>query len=103
MIKFTPKAIEHLIEAVPPGQIVRVGVEGGGCSGMNYKLVIDTEKADEEDIKLDISEVEVYIDPYSADILRETTVHYENTLMQKGFKFINRLANATCGCGSSFR
>ena len=103
MIKFTPKAIEHLIEAVPTGQIVRVGVEGGGCSGMNYKLVIDTEKADDEDIKLDISGVEVYIDPYSADILRETTVHYENTLMQKGFKFINRLANATCGCGSSFR
>jgi len=101
MIEFTSKAITQLTEALEPGEIVRVGVQGGGCSGMNYRLVIDTE-IDEEDIKLDISEVEVYVDPYSADILRETTVHYEDTLMQKGFKFINRLANSTCGCGASF-
>ena len=103
MVKFTPKAIDHLVKALQPGEIIRVGVEGGGCSGMNYKLVIETEEIDDEDIKLDFGDVEVYIDPYSADILRETTVHYEDTLMQKGFKFINRLANATCGCGSSFR
>jgi|19_taG_2_1085344.scaffolds.fasta_scaffold130147_2 iron-sulfur cluster assembly protein len=103
MVKFTPKAIEYLVESLKPGEIVRVGVEGGGCSGMNYKLVIETEETDGEDIKLDITGVDIYIDPYSADILRETTVHYESTLMQKGFKFINRLANTTCGCGSSFR
>jgi iron-sulfur cluster assembly protein len=103
MVKFTPKAINHLVGALQPGEIIRVGVEGGGCSGMNYKLVIETEEVDDEDIKLDISEVDVYVDPYSSDILKETTVHYEDTLMQKGFKFINRLANATCGCGSSFR
>ena len=101
MVQFTPKAIRHLTEALAPGEIVRVAVQGGGCSGMNYKIVIDTE-IDEEDIKLDIADVNVYVDPYSADILRETTVHYEDTLMQKGFKFINRLANTTCGCGASF-
>jgi iron-sulfur cluster assembly protein len=102
MVNFTPKAIEYLVEALAPGEIVRVGVEGGGCSGMNYKLIIETEDADDEDVKLDVPGVDIYIDPYSADILRETTIHYESTLMQKGFKFINRLANATCGCGSSF-
>jgi iron-sulfur cluster assembly accessory protein len=81
--------------------MVRVAVQGGGCSGMSYALNIETE-FDEEDILLDIPGATVYIDPYSAEILRETSIDYVTTLQQEGFVFNNPAANTTCGCGSSF-
>ena len=81
--------------------MVRVAVQGGGCSGMNYVLNIETE-FDEEDILLDTPGTTVYIDPYSAEILQETNVDYVSTLQKKGFVFNNKRANTTCGCGSSF-
>ena len=68
---------------------------------MSYCVSIETE-IDEEDILLDIVGVKVYIDPYSADILKNTTVDYTMTLQQQGFVFNNPDANTTCGCGSSF-
>ena len=80
---------------------MRVGVVGGGCSGMSYALNIETE-IDEEDIRLDYEEVDIYLDPYSSDILKDTIVDYVVTLQQQGFKFMNPNANTTCGCGSSF-
>ena len=101
MIKFTPQAVEELAKTIDPHELVRVGVRGGGCSGMSYDLAITTE-VDEEDILLDILGVKVYIDPYSSDILKNTTVDYIFTLQHRGFKFINPDANMTCGCGSSF-
>ena len=57
---------------------------------------------DEEDILLDIPGATVYIDPYSADLLSETTVDFVKTLQREGFVFMNPRANTTCGCGSSF-
>ena len=68
---------------------------------MSYELGIETE-IDEEDILLDIVGVKVYIDPYSADILKNTAVDYAISLQQQGFTFNNPDANTTCGCGSSF-
>lgn len=101
MIKFTTAAQEHLASALEENEMVRVAVRGGGCSGMNYVLNIETDP-DEEDILLDIPGRIVYIDPYSADILKDTTVDYVTTLQQEGFVFNNPAANTTCGCGSSF-
>ena len=101
MIQFTPAAMEHLRACLDDGELARVGVQGGGCSGMNYVLDIETE-FDEEDILLDIPGVKVYIDPYSADILNQTTVDYVKSLQREGFVFMNPRANTTCGCGSSF-
>tara|TARA_R100001594_G_scaffold96135_1_gene130377 strand:+ start:149 stop:484 length:336 start_codon:yes stop_codon:yes gene_type:complete len=101
MIQFTTRAIEELGKALEPQELVRVGVRGGGCSGMSYDITITTE-IDEDDILLDIEGVKAYIDPYSADILRNTTVDYVITLQQQGFTFLNPDANTTCGCGSSF-
>tara|TARA_R110000751_G_scaffold285012_1_gene389231 strand:- start:630 stop:938 length:309 start_codon:yes stop_codon:yes gene_type:complete len=101
MISFTDAAIKQLATALGEGEMVRVAVQGGGCSGMNYVLNIETE-FDEEDILLDTPGSTVYIDPNSAEILQETSIDYVVTLQQKGFVFNNPRANTTCGCGSSF-
>ena len=101
MISFTAAAQEHLASALEEDEMVRVAVRGGGCSGMSYVLNMETDR-DEEDIILDIPGTIVYIDPYSADILSETTVDYVKTLQREGFVFMNPRANTTCGCGSSF-
>ena len=100
MIQMTPRAISELIEILEPEEVVRIAVRGGGCSGMSYCLIVETE-IDEEDILLDIPAVKVYIDPHSADILKNTTVDYAVSLQQQGFTFNNPDANTTCGCGSS--
>ena len=101
MISFTQKALAHLKTILEAEAMVRVGVVGGGCSGMSYALNIETE-IDEEDIRLDYEETNIYLDPYSSEILKDTIVEYVTTLQQKGFKFLNPRANTTCGCGSSF-
>ena len=101
MVKFTASAKEYLKEGVEEEEIVRVAVVGGGCSGFTYTLAF-TEEVDEEDIQLDIPGVKVYIDPHSADILKNTTVDYQSGLQQHGFVFRNPNANSTCGCGMSF-
>ena len=101
MLSFTEKAVTQLKSVLETGEVVRVGVVGGGCSGMSYALEIETE-VDEEDLHLDYEEVNIYIDPYSSEILKDTIVDYIVTLQQQGFKFMNPNANTTCGCGSSF-
>ena len=101
MVEFTAPAIEHLNDVVEDEEIVRVAVVGGGCSGFTYILDF-TQDVDEEDIQLDIPGVKVYIDPHSADILKNTTVDYQSGLQQHGFVFRNPDANSTCGCGMSF-
>ena len=101
MVEFTAPAIKHLNDVVEDEEIIRVAVVGGGCSGFTYILDF-TEDVDEEDIQLDIPGVRVYIDPHSADILKNTTVDYQSGLQQQGFVFRNPDANSTCGCGMSF-
>jgi iron-sulfur cluster assembly protein len=101
MIEFTTAGVEYLNECVEEGEIVRVAVVGGGCSGFTYTIAF-TEEIDEEDIQLDIPGVKVYIDPHSADILKNTTVDYKSSLQRYGFVFMNPDANSTCGCGMSF-
>jgi len=102
MIQFTDKATKRIIKVLESDEVVRIAVQGGGCSGMSYCLNIETEEPDEEDILLDIPAVKIYIDPMSAGILKDTTVDYVATLQQEGFVFNNPSANTTCGCGSSF-
>ena len=101
MINFTDESVTHLKSVLEPGETIRVAVVGGGCSGMSYALEVETE-VDEEDIRLEYTEVDIYVDPYSSEILKDTIVDYVVTLQQQGFKFMNPNANTTCGCGSSF-
>lgn len=101
MIQFTDAAVNHLKGVLEEGDMIRVAVKGGGCSGMSYSLSIE-EEFDEEDLLVEYGEVKVYIDAHSSFILNDTTVDYVKTLQQQGFSFVNPNANTTCGCGSSF-
>ena len=101
MIAFTDTAQNQLKSVIEPPEIVRVAVQGGGCAGLSYVLHIETEM-DEEDLVFEFGHVQVCIDPYSADILEDTTVDFVKSLQREGFVFNNPKSNTTCGCGMSF-
>ena len=82
------------------GKTLRVYVEGGGCSGMQYGLVFD-EKRD-KDLVSEFFGVSVLVDPVSADYLRGAVVDYVDALTGGGFKISNPNARQSCGCGKSF-
>lgn len=83
-----------------PGVALRVGVEGGGCSGMQYTLTFDERRAD--DLAIEQDGVVVVVAPASAGVLDGLTLDYVDALSGAGFKFLNPNASRTCGCGSSF-
>jgi len=102
VIKFTEAAIKKLKEAVEPGDYVRVGVAGGGCSGLSYTIEIE-EGHKGTDVTFKTKNVDVCLDPYSNFTLKGVTVDYYETLHQSGFSFDNPDAKKTCGCGTSFK
>jgi iron-sulfur cluster assembly protein len=79
---------------------VRVGVSGGGCSGLSY--VLDFEKAPRLGDSVFGDNPKVFVDRKSLVFLRGTTLDFEGGLNGKGFVFKNPNAKASCGCGSSF-
>lgn len=83
------------------GSALRASVTGGGCSGLQYNLVLDTSQRS-GDLLVECDGVRVFVDPRSAAYLNGVTIDYVNALHGAGFKFINPNANRTCGCGSSF-
>ncbi len=83
-----------------PKMGLRVGVQGGGCSGLSYKLGFDQERAG--DHIQDVGGIKVLVDPKSDLYLEETTLDFVDGLEGRGFKFLNPQAKKTCGCGESF-
>lgn len=79
---------------------LRVAVEGGGCSGLSYKLGFDI-KTDDDDI-YDSQDLEVIVDPKHIIYLNGITIDYPDGLDARGFTFENPNASEACGCGSSF-
>jgi iron-sulfur cluster assembly accessory protein len=79
---------------------LRVFVEAGGCSGMQYGMVFDEKRAD--DLTLEFHGVSVLVDPFSANYLRGSVVDYVDSLTGGGFKISNPNARQSCGCGKSF-
>lgn len=88
-------------EAHPEGSFVRVGVEGGGCSGLMYQLKFDNEMK-EGDQTFEDNGVKVVVDKKSFLYLIGTELEYTGGLNGKGFVFKNPNASRTCGCGESF-
>jgi iron-sulfur cluster assembly protein len=85
---------------IPEAFGLRVGVKGGGCSGMSYILGFD--RGREHDMSFDLDGIPVYIDRRHGLYLMGTTVDYHDGLDARGFTFNNPNATSTCGCGSSF-
>ncbi len=106
-ITVTEKAIEHIRlamqkEGIAPDQGgLRLGVQGGGCSGLSYVIKFDTQPR-ERDRVFQYGDVRVFVDPKSFIYLHGMTLDWEETLMQRGFVFVNPNAQKSCGCGTSF-
>jgi len=104
-IFLTPNAVEAVKLAIQEegeeGDMLRVAVQGGGCSGYQYSLEFVKEER-VGDTSLTFGDVNVVIDPVSAGYLRGTVIDFVKGLHDSGFKFNNPNAKRTCGCGSSF-
>ena len=88
-------------EGLPNGSFVRVGVKGGGCSGLMYEMDFDN-KSKEGDQEFEDKGVKIVVDKKSFLYLVGTELRYSGGLNGKGFEFYNPNANRTCGCGESF-
>jgi iron-sulfur cluster assembly protein len=82
-------------------QYLRLGVESGGCSGLNYKMAFD-DKVTEQDKVYDFEGLKVVVDMRSMLYLMGMTLDYTGELLGGGFKFVNPNAKKSCGCGHSF-
>lgn len=105
-VTVTPEAIAHFKKnrerKGQPDAMLRVGVKGGGCSGLEYMMKIETE-ARETDLRVEIDGVTVLCDPKSAKFLEGSQLVYTGNLMSGGgFQFENPNAARSCGCGTSF-
>ncbi|MCX6143057.1 MAG: iron-sulfur cluster assembly accessory protein [Ignavibacteriales bacterium] len=87
--------------SIPEVHALRLGVKGGGCSGMSYVLAFD-ETPKERDTVYQMEGLTVYVDPKSQFYLSGTVLDFSGGLNGKGFVFNNPNATRTCGCGNSF-
>ncbi|MBL7901939.1 MAG: iron-sulfur cluster assembly accessory protein [Bacteroidia bacterium] len=106
MITVTENAKNHALELIkaenrPLDTFIRVGVEGGGCSGLSYKLEFDNQMK-EGDQQFEDKGIKIVVDRKSFLYLVGTELEYTGGLNGKGFVFNNPNANRTCGCGESF-
>ena len=104
MITLQPSAVAKLQELFAeennPALVLRVFVQGGGCSGFNYGFTFD-EIVNEDDFRLE-SQVPVVVDSMSMQYLQGAEIDYKEDLMSASFVINNPQATSTCGCGSSF-
>jgi iron-sulfur cluster assembly protein len=97
------KHVKQLKQAQNLGDEVflRMGVKGGGCSGMSYALEFDTERGP-HDKEFDVEGIKVVCDKKSYIYLNGTTLDYVQQGLTGGFTFVNPQAKSSCGCGESF-
>jgi len=95
------KLKDLLIEEQNPNLKLRVFVQGGGCSGMQYGFTFDEEQ-NEDDFDFTFDNVIVLVDSMSMEYLRDANIRYNDDVMGSNFVIDNPQAATTCGCGSSF-
>ena len=105
MLTLTDSSIDKikdlLAEENNPNIKLRVFVQGGGCSGMQYGFTFDEEQ-NEDDFVVEKNGVSLLVDSMSMQYLNEAVVDYKEDLMGANFTIKNPNAQTTCGCGSSF-
>jgi iron-sulfur cluster assembly accessory protein len=92
--------VKRLLAKEPPGRHLRLYVEKGGCSGLQYGMVFDERR--EGDLVSEQSGLPVLVDAFSAKFLQGTVVDFDESLTGGGFKLRNPNARQSCGCGHSF-
>ncbi len=106
-LQVTERAVQRIRAAMakegvsPEEGGLRLGVMGGGCSGLSYSIQFDSQPRERDRI-YEFDGVRVFVDPKSFLYLHGMTLDYEETLMRQGFNFINPNSSRSCGCGSSF-
>lgn len=106
-IDVTDRAVKRIRIAIEKEGIspeeggLRLGVMGGGCSGLSYSIRFDSHPRERDRI-FEFDGVRIFVDPKSFIYLHGMTLDYEETLMRQGFNFINPNSTRSCGCGSSF-
>ena len=119
-IQITKKALKRIRiamakEGVSPSQGgLRLGIQGGGCSGLSYNIRFDTKPRERDRVyafgagihtqgdPTDGGAIRIFVDPKSFIYLHGMVLDFEETLMRQGFNFINPNSTKSCGCGSSF-
>lgn len=104
-VTFTPGAVKELLKLKDQQEIgedfgLRIGVEGGGCSGLNYILGFDQKK--EGDSEFHIDGIKVFMNQAHGMYLAGMQIDFQSGLNARGFVFNNPNAESTCGCGTSF-
>ena len=103
-IHVTPKAVAKIREAFAREGVsggLRLGVLGGGCSGLSYQFKFAPEPRARDQV-FEFDDVRVFVDPKSMVFLNGMTLDWQDSLMQSGFVFQNPHATRSCGCGTSF-
>ena len=95
------RRIGEILKTEPEGAMLRVSVEGGGCSGFQYKFGIERAKGD-DDLVLARDGAVVLIDPVSVNYMAGSQIDFVDDLIGQSFKINNPQATASCGCGTSF-
>jgi iron-sulfur cluster assembly accessory protein len=95
------RRIGEILGQEPAGTMLRVSVEGGGCSGFQYKFDTERERT-EDDIVIEKSGATVLIDPISLNYMAGSEIDFVDDLIGSSFKVNNPKATASCGCGTSF-
>jgi iron-sulfur cluster assembly protein len=105
MIDVTPKAIQKIREAFAKNGVseggLRLGVQGGGCSGLSYLFRLETREREKDNV-YEFEGVKVFVDPKSMLYLDGMTLDYQESLLHSGFVFENPNAKKSCSCGTSF-
>ncbi len=107
LVSLTERAAEkvkQLIAEEPEGEVsvLRVAIQGGGCSGFQYGLGFDR-GPQEGDHELELHGVQIVVDPFSAPYLKGAEIDYHDSIQAAGFAISNPNATSSCGCGHSFQ
>jgi iron-sulfur cluster assembly accessory protein len=95
------RRIGEILKAEPSGTMLRLSVNGGGCSGFQYKFDVEHVRAD-DDVTIAHGGVTMLVDPVSMQFLAGSEVDFVDDLIGASFKVNNPKAKASCGCGTSF-
>src|SRR5215472_7879523 len=101
MTERAARRIGEILKGEPAGAMLRVSVEGGGCSGFQYKFDFDTTKSGDDAVIARDGAI-VLIDPISLQYMAGAEIDFVDDLIGAAFKINNPIATASCGCGTSF-